>query len=174
MDRQNAPLDHRMHQHKLYESFILNTMVPWIQDDCKTKEIPIAVAGCSLGGFFAANFVLKFPHVFSWGLCLSGRYQVTTFTGGATSSDVYFNNPIAYTTNLHGKYLEHVQKNAHLVLVCGQGAFEEGCIEETIQLGGILKAKNISCDLDIWGRDSRHDWDWWRRQAIMHLNRRFA
>ena len=170
----NTPLDHRMQQHQLYEAFILKTMVPWIKQDCRSEDIPISVAGCSLGGFFSANFALKYPHVFSWALCLSGRYQVTTFTGGQSNQEVYFNNPIAYVSNLHGKYLEHVQQHTHLVLVCGQGAFEEGCIEETIELGGILKNKGVPCEVDIWGRDSRHDWDWWRRQAHLHLNRRFG
>ena len=170
----NAPLEHRMHQHKLYEAFILNTMVPWIRQDCLTQEIPIAVAGCSLGGFYAANFALKYPHFFNWALCLSGRYQVTTFTGGQSSQDVYFNNPVAFVSHLHGKYLDHVRQHTHIVLVCGRGAFEEGCIEETIELGGILKSKNIPCEVDIWGHDSRHDWDWWRRQAHVHLNRHFG
>jgi esterase/lipase superfamily enzyme len=49
--------------------------------------------------------------------------------------------------------------------------WEEGCIEETIALGNLLQDKEIPSLTDIWGRESRHDWDWWQRQVQVHLPR---
>ena len=63
------------------------------------------------------------------------------------------------------------RSHAHLPLVCGQGAYEEGCIEETVALGQVLRAKGIPSETDIWGRDSAHQWPWWRVQAQKHLGR---
>jgi esterase/lipase superfamily enzyme len=105
---------------------------------------------------------------------MSGRYQTTHFTSGYNNSDIYFNNPVAFVSNLQGPYLERVAHHTHLSLVCGQGQWEEGCIEETILLGKILAGKGIPHTLDIWGHDSRHDWDWWRRQAWYHLSNRYG
>ena len=170
----DGDLSERILKHKQYETFIMSELVPWIRKDCHSENIPIATSGCSLGGFFAANFALKYPEVFNYALCMSGRYDLTHFTKGVSNSDVYFNNPIAYVSNMEGQALKRVSEQVHLTLVCGRGAFEEGCIEETILLGKILKRKGIPCTLDIWGEESRHDWRWWRRQALTHINQRFG
>ncbi|MCB1051212.1 MAG: esterase [Acidobacteria bacterium] len=163
----------RMERHRAYEDFIVNTLVPFIRADCRSNAIPIAVTGASLGGFYAANFALKFPDLFNYALCMSGRYNLSHFMGSFQSGDVYFNNPLAYVVNLHGEFLERVQKNTHLTLVCGQGPYEEGCIEETIALADLLLAKGIPHYKDIWGREVAHDWGWWKKQALMHLTHRF-
>ena len=59
-------------------------------------------------------------------------------------------------------------------MVCGTGKWEEGCIEETIALCDWFERKGIPHQRDIWGRDSVHDWDWWKKQAVYHLNRKFG
>lgn len=164
----------RLHQHKAYEQFILNDLVPAIRHDCRQDDLRIATTGASLGAFYAANFALKFPETFHYALCLSGRYETTHFTGGYSDTDVYFNNPLAYVANLEGEHLDRVRDHTHLTLVCGQGKWEEGCIEETHALANLLEAKGIPHYRDIWGHDVSHDWIWWKRQAWMHLNRTFG
>ncbi len=168
--RKDAPLAQRMARHLAYERFIMDTLVPFIRDDCHWSTAPMIGVGCSVGGTYAALFALKQPETFRRVLCMSGRYLTTALTG-ADSQDVYFNNPLAFVPGLQGEALDHVRRNTHLTLVCGRGAYEDGCIEETIALGNLLQAKQIPSHTDIWGRDSRHDWDWWHRQAAMHLPR---
>jgi len=160
-----------LHHHKRYEAFVMETLVPWIREDCRSPVIPLAATGCSLGGFFAANFALRYPDTFRRALCMSGRYNLTHFTNGFSNQDIYLNNPLAFVPNLQGPFLDRVRHNTHLTLVCGRGAFEEGCIEETIALGQVLQGKGIPCVLDIWGHDSRHDWNWWRRQLLHHADK---
>jgi len=164
----------RIRRHDLYERFVVETLVPWIREDCRTSNIPIAVAGASLGAFYAANMALKHPEIFRWALCMSGRYAMTHFTDGFSDSEVYFNNPLAYVSNLSGEPLERVRRATHLVLVCGQGAYEEGCIEETQALADLCHAKGIPHQRDIWGHDVSHAWVWWQRQAQYHLGRKFG
>jgi esterase/lipase superfamily enzyme len=166
--KEQAP-DWRIRRHQVFEQYVLDELVPWIQADCHTPGIPIGVAGCSLGAYYAANFALKHPEVFPYALCMSGRYEMRHFTGGFNNGDVYFNNPLAYAPNLGGEALERIRQHTHLTLVCGQGAYEEGCIEETQALADVLEAKGISCWRDIWGHDVAHQWPWWQRQARMHL-----
>lgn len=164
----------RMEEHSRYEAFVTQELAPLIQKDCGNNSLPLACTGCSLGGFYAVNFALKFPKLFTYALAMSGRYLATQFTGGVTNKDVYLNNPIAYVPGLQGAYLNRVAQHTQITLVCGQGAYEEGCIEETVKLGHILQNKGIPCTLDIWGLDSRHDWKWWKRQAYVQLNGRFG
>lgn len=164
----------RIRRHVAFERWVVETLVPHIRQDCQTPELPIGAAGASLGAFYAANVALKHPEIFRWALCLSGRYAMTHFTGGFTDSEVYFNNPLAYLPNLDGEALDRVRRQTHLTLVCGQGAYEEGCIEETQALADVCAAKGISHDRDIWGPDVAHQWGWWKRQAQVHLSRRLG
>ncbi len=164
----------RVKYHMLYEQFILNDLVPAIRHDCNSETIRIATTGASLGAFYAANFALKHSEIFHYALCLSGRYNTSHFTDGYTNTDIYFNNPLAYVSNLDGEHLETVRNNTHLSLVCGQGKWEEGCIEETNALADVLEAKGIPHHRDIWGHDVSHDWIWWKRQAWLHLKNTFG
>ncbi|MEZ4317473.1 MAG: alpha/beta hydrolase-fold protein [Myxococcota bacterium] len=159
----------RMERAAAYEKWVMDVLVPYIYKDCG-GTMPIAVTGSSLGGFYAVNMALKHPDTFKWSLAMSGRYQMRNFTNGYDSPAVYFNNPLAYVPNLSGAALEQT-KQTHITLVCGQGKWEEGCIEETRALAHWFRVKGIPHDEDIWGHDVRHDWEWWKRQAAFHMNR---
>lgn len=158
-----------------YQDFIITNLVDTIRFDCKSIDIKIGLVGCSLGAFHAANFALKFPHLFNYALGMSGRYDLESIISGRSGSqDVYFNNPMAYLPNLHGDGLEHVRHNTHIALVCGQGAWEEKCLDETHRLANLLAEKGISHERDIWGHDVEHHWHWWRKQIVYHLGKSFG
>jgi esterase/lipase superfamily enzyme len=158
-------------RHNAYQDYIMKDLLPWIREDCQDGDIQVALAGCSLGAYHTANFALKFPEVFHYALCMSGRYDLAQLIGLSKSEEVYFNNPVAYVANMHGGTLEHVRHYAHLVLVCGQGAHEDKCLEESRRLAGLLQIKGISHELDIWGHDVEHHWYWWRKQFLFHLKK---
>lgn len=171
--RKEQPLSVRMQRHAAYERFVLDTLVPFIKADLRWPQAPITTVGCSLGGTYAALFALKFPEVFPQALCMSGRYLTTALTDGQNSEALYFNNPLAFVPALQGEALNRVRQQTHLTLVCGQGPWEEGCIEETIALGRVLRQKEIPSLTDIWGHESRHDWDYWQKQVVQHFRRMF-
>jgi esterase/lipase superfamily enzyme len=159
-------------RHNAYQDYLVKDLVPAIRADCQAPDIGIGLTGCSLGAFHAANFALKFPHVFPYALCMSGRYDLERIMDASSGSpEVYFNNPLAYVPNLHGEGLEHVRRHAHLVLVCGQGAWEDKCLADTKRLAAALREKGISHELDLWGDDVEHHWHWWRKQFPHHLGR---
>lgn len=161
----------RAQRHNAYRDFIVNVVVPGIRRDCETPDIRIAVTGCSLGGYHAANFALQYPHIFNYALCLSGRYDIEALCGRSDSLDVYYNNPLAYAYHLHGEALERIRRDTHLVLVVGQGAWEDKCLDEARRFAAILAAKGISHELDIWGHDVEHHWYWWRKQIAHHFSK---
>jgi esterase/lipase superfamily enzyme len=167
--RKDGSITERMQDHQRYERFVLDTLVPHIRRDCGGWGGPMGTAGCSLGAMYSALFALKFPETFSRALCMSGRYLATAFTDGDLSGGVYFNSPLHFVPGLHGAALERVRQQTHLTLVCGQGKWEEGCIEETIALAELFDKKEIPHTRDIWGHDVTHGWEWWQRQARMHL-----
>lgn len=164
----------RIKRHQAFESYVVEELARFIRRDCHSSDIPIAVAGTSLGAYYSANLALKHPETFRYALCMSGRYDITDFAGGLSNLDLYFNNPMAYVRNLHGEHLERIRRNTHLVLVCGQGPWEDGNFQETRTFGTLLSQKGISHEVDIWGHDVAHEWTWWKRQARYHLERTFA
>ena len=168
-----APKDphERALRHGAYEDFIIHTLLEAIRADCRDGSLTVALTGCSIGAFHAANFALKHPHLFPYALCLSGRYDLETITGPSGSPEVYFSNPMAYVPNFEDAHLEFVRQNAHLILVSGQGAWEEKCLRDTRRLADLLAVKGISHERDIWGFDAEHHWYWWQKQLSYHLDR---
>jgi esterase/lipase superfamily enzyme len=161
----------RIRRHHDYERYVLQELVPFIREDCRSPQARIAATGCSLGALYAANFALKHPSIFHYALCLSGRYDVARLNDGWTNGDVYFNDPLAYVPHLEGEHLERIRRQTHLALVCGQGQWEAGNLEETEAFARELAAKKISHERDIWGRDVAHEWTWWRRQVRYHFQK---
>ncbi|MEZ4649986.1 MAG: alpha/beta hydrolase-fold protein [Candidatus Eisenbacteria bacterium] len=167
--RKDSDPNWRVERHEAYEKFVRDELIPYIREDCRTPDIAIGATGTSMGAFYAANFALKVPEAIRWALCLSGRYDITWMTDGFNSDGIYRANPIAYVPNLDGEQLERIRKNTHLVLVCGRGKWEDGNIEDTERLGALLTTKGISNQVDLWGYDVAHEWEWWKRQVRYHL-----
>ncbi len=164
----------RIKRHMAYEQFIVRELVPWIREDCRSPEIRVAVTGCSMGATYSVNFALKFPELFHYALCMSGRYDISEFAGNLQNADVYFNNPLAYAPGLNGEMLERIRRNTHVVLVVGRGKWEDGNTEETNALADVFEAKGISHQREVWGREVNHEWPWWRRQAQVYLGQKFG
>ena len=169
----DIPLEDRARRHGGYESWILGSVVPWIYADCGGAA-EVVTLGCSLGAFHAANFALKRADLFPLALCFSGNYDPASWNGwGERGTEAYFNNPVDYVANLHGDHLDWMRGRVSLVLVCGQGQWEDttGSLASTKRLAALLASKGIRHELDLWGHDVPHDWPSWRAQLAHHLPR---
>jgi esterase/lipase superfamily enzyme len=169
--REDLPLEDRARLHGLYEDWLLNQVVPFVQGDSNTAEI--AVTGVSFGAYHAANFALRRADLFPLAICQSGVYDVSRVAGGERGDAVYFNNPADYVAHLGGDHLDWLRSRVSLLLVCGQGQWEDttGALESTRGFAAQLAAKGIRHELDVWGHDSPHDWPAWRAQIAHHLPR---
>jgi len=167
------PLEERARRHAGYEAWILEAVVPHIRADTGAAA-EIITTGCSLGAFHALNVGFRRADLFPLALCFSGNYDPSTWRAwGEQGEALYFNNPMAYVANLHGDHLQWLRSRLSLLLVCGQGQWEDttGALESTRQLAQLLTSREIRHELDIWGHDSPHDWSSWRAQLAHHLRR---
>ena len=181
------PVEERARQHGRYESWILDDVVPWIRADCgdaggsggsspggSTGATDVATLGCSLGAFHAANFALKRADIFPFAMCFSGNYDPAAWQGwGERGTAAYFNNPVDYVSHLHGDHLAWLRGRVSLLLVCGQGQWEDttGSLDSTRRFAALLADKQIKHELDLWGHDVPHDWQSWRAQMAHHMPR---
>ncbi len=166
-------LENRARHHGRFEDWVVNHLVPTIYADCQGR-LDIGLIGCSFGAYHAANFCLKRADLFPTALCLSGVYDVSVVGGQwERGSATYFNNPMDYVANAEGDHLRWLQERARLLLVCGQGMWEDttGALESTKSFGALLARKGIPSQVDLWGWDVPHDWPSWRAQLAHHLPR---
>ncbi len=167
----DVPLEERARRHGGYESWIVDQVVPYIQEDCGGASDIIAT-GCSMGAYHALNFAFKRADLFPVALCFSGSYDPSRWHGWGERGDAtYFNNPMDYIAHLHGDHLEWLRTRLTVLLVCGQGQWEDttGALESTRAMAGLLASKGIRHELDLWGYDVPHDWPSWRAQFAKHL-----
>jgi esterase/lipase superfamily enzyme len=170
---ESLSLEQRAVQHGRYERWVLDQVLPLVYQDCGGPT-EVMVTGCSFGAYHAANFALKRADLFPLALGMSGVYDVAVVGGGWERGDgVYFNNPMDYMANAEGDHLDWLRGRVHLVLVCGQGMWEDttGALESTRRFADLLAAKGVSHELDLWGHDVPHDWPSWRAQLAHHLPR---
>jgi esterase/lipase superfamily enzyme len=169
--RGDLQLEDRAQRHGHYEWWVLTRLVPFVQADSHTHEI--IVTGASFGAYHAANFSLKRADLFPVAICMSGVYDVSVQGGGHRGDAVYFNNPMDYVSNLGGDHLDWLRRTVSVLLVCGQGQWENttGALDSTRRFAGLLAAQGIRHELDLWGHDVPHDWPSWRRQIAHHLPR---
>jgi esterase/lipase superfamily enzyme len=168
-----VPLEERARRHGVYESWIINDVVPSIFEDCGA-EIELATLGCSLGAFHAVLFGLRRADLFPLAIGMSGNYDPTTWHGWGDRGDAaYFTNPVDFVPNLHGDHLDWLRQRLSVLLVVGQGQWEDstGSLPSTRHFAHLLRDKGLRCELDVWGHDVPHDWPSWRAQLAHHLPR---
>ncbi|MGI8881185.1 MAG: esterase family protein [Jatrophihabitans sp.] len=170
----SLPLEERSRRHDLYEQWITGQVVPWIDADCGSRQ-SMMTAGVSLGAFHAVNLALRHADLFPVGIGLSGNYDPSLWDGWGERGDAsYFHNPTDYVSNLDGGHLDWLRSQLHLVLVVGEGAFEEHPTRAqsgSRRLAALLAERGLAHELDIWGPDAMHDWPAWRRQLAHHAAR---
>ncbi|TML46345.1 MAG: esterase, partial [Actinobacteria bacterium] len=139
----DVPLEERARRHGEFERWILEAVAPWIHDDTDGGEI--VVTGASFGAYHAANFALKRADLFPLAISLSGVYDVSVVGWGERGDATYFSNPVDYVAHLHGDHLDWLPSRASLLLVCGQGQWEDttGALESTKAFARMLGEKGI-------------------------------
>jgi esterase/lipase superfamily enzyme len=169
----SVPIEERARRHGAYEHWIVDWVVPYVHWECGGYQ-EILTTGASLGAFHAVNFALKRADLFPLALALSGVYDVGWMGAWGERGDAsYFNSPMDYVANLGGDHLDWLRSHVNLLLVCGQGRWEDttGALESTRRFAGVLGSKGIRYELDLWGYDVPHDWPSWRAQIAHHLPR---
>ena len=170
----SLPLEERARRHQAYESWVVDQVVPFVGQDTPGAAAAI-VTGSSMGAYHALQLALKRADLFPVALCLSGNYDPSTWRAWGERGDAaYFTNPTDYVAHLGGDHLDWLRSRLYVVLVVGQGAWEThptGSLPSAHRMAELLAGKGIPHELDVWGHDSAHDWDWWQRQLAHHLPR---
>jgi esterase/lipase superfamily enzyme len=149
----------RVKNHIWYDKFILEELVERIRH--QTPLGKVGVAGCSFGGYTAANFAFKYPHVVKYLISMSGSFDIKSFLDGYYDDNVYFNNPVDYLPDLQNPELNHMG------IILGTSDWDI-CKSANFHLSDLLHRKGIQHWLDVVS-DSPHDWPLWRYMFPKYL-----
>lgn len=146
--------------HLQYDAVILEDILPRIK--AETGYDRVAVAGCSFGGYHAANFAFRHPEHVSYLFSMSGLFDIRSRLDGHYDDNVYYNNP-----------MDFMPDNPHpdlwkmgIILGC---AGRDVCLGQNQQFSGILDNKQIRHWLDI-RQDTVHDWPVWKEMLPHYLS----
>jgi esterase/lipase superfamily enzyme len=106
-------------------------------------------------------------------IAMSGGFDIRSyFHGDYYDENIYFNNPVDYLPPLNDNhFLPVLQQKTHIHIVTGQGDYENP--DASRRLSGILAAKGIPHELDVWGFDMPHDWPTWRDMIRYYIGAKF-
>jgi esterase/lipase superfamily enzyme len=162
---------HKSIRHQQFNDYVFNEVIPYIKSKT-SQDTPIITCGASLGALHSANLFFKRPDLIDGIIAMSGVYDLKVYTDGYYDEDVYFNSPISYLPGLNDEYfLPRLRRSPYIHILTGSGPYESP--DASRALSGILHAKGIPHNLEIWGPDMRHDWPTWRAMLPYMLETKF-
>ena len=149
----------RVKNHLWYDKMLLEEVVSRAKND--TGFGKVITAGCSFGGYHAANFAFRHPWLVSHMFSMSGAFDIKGQLDGFYNDDVYYNNPVDYLPSATNAELWQMR------IVLGT-AERDICKPYNEQLSWILDQKGINHWLDV-RPNAEHDWPIWREMFPDYL-----
>lgn len=149
----------RVKNHIWYDKMLLEEVAARARYE--TGFDKIITAGCSFGGYHAANFAFRHPWLVSHMFSMSGAFDLRGQMDGFYNGDFYYNNPIDFLPNDPQPQLWEMK------IVLGT-ADRDICRQDNERLSEILSRKGINHWLDI-RPDADHDWRIWREMFPDYL-----
>jgi len=150
----------RARNYAWYDKMLNEELVPWAT--LETGASKAVMAGCSFGGYHAANFSFKHPEKVSHLFSMSGAFDIRMFTDGFYNDDIFYNNPVDFLPGDNQPDLW----NMNIVLGTSD---HDICLGSNLILSKILTNKKISHWLDI-RPNAMHDWPIWKEMFPHYLS----
>ena len=170
--RHDLPLEERARRYEAYERWVVDGAVPFVDADCGGRQ-EMVTTGCSFGAYHAVNLALRRADLFPLAIGMSGVYDLSVLGWGERGTSFHLNNPLWSVGAAEGAHLDWLRSRLSLLLVCGQGQWEDttGALDSTVAMGHAAADKGLRVEVDLWGHDVPHDWPSWRAQLAHHLPR---
>jgi len=150
----------RARQQQRYDQFILEEVYSRVT--AETGRQQMITAGCSFGGYHAANFGFRHPDITEAVISMSGIFDISSHTDGFECDEIYFNNPMAFLRDDNRPELWQQR------VILGT-TWTDICLEQNQRMAGILEQKKMLHWLDIRG-DQPHDWPVWKQMFPHYIS----
>jgi esterase/lipase superfamily enzyme len=153
----------RVVRHMQYEHYLLNEVVPFVRS-FNGNDFWMTT-GCSFGAYHALNIALRHPWLFRRAIGLSGIYDIRGWTDGFYDDNIYFNNPVDYTANLHDPQQIGALQRMDIIIATGQ---DDANRQSSEQLSANLWKHGVGNALRLWDGWA-HDWPWWQQMILTYV-----
>jgi len=150
----------RVQNHIWYDEMLVKELFPHIQQASGVDRF--ALAGCSFGGYHAANAGFKHPEFVKYIFAMGAKFDIKSQLDGYYDDNVYFNNPPDFVPSSSNPWLNDL----HVVL--GTGNYDI-CLDANIKFADILRQKGQRHWLDI-REGANHDWPAWKGMFSHYLS----
>lgn len=155
----------RMHRHEVWESYLLEEVVPLLRQ--RSSGGRLTLGGASFGGFLTGLVGLRHPRVFQRLLSMSGLFETERWLGTYHDERVYFHSPFQWLPNLGDPQILHEMYRQEIILALPE--WDHGIVlESSRRLSGLLWSKGVGNHLSIW-QGANHDWPVWRQMIAHYL-----
>ena len=146
----------RAYRHAQYDSYVRDEVLPLTA--LKNGHPFLATMGASFGAYHALTFALRYPHVVSRAIGLSGTYDIRRQTDGYSDATVYHYNPADFILGEHDPRRLAQLARVELILAVGR---DDPLRAENEEFSSRLWSKGLWHALRIWDGWA-HDWPYWR------------
>lgn len=151
----------RIQNHVAYDKMINHEVVERIRHNTAVGKV--TMAGCSFGGYHAANYALRHPGYVSHMFSMSGAFDIRSFMHGYEHDDIFYHSPLEFLHGLHDLELWKMD------IVLGTSNWDI-CFDANIKLSDILEQRGVRHWLDV-RKDKNHDWPLWKEMFPHYLSR---
>lgn len=157
----NIHPEHRIENHDWYDKMICYEIVKKIRHNTSIGKV--VMAGCSFGGYHAANFAFRHPGYVSHLFSMSGIFNIKSYLDGFHNDTVFYHSPEDYLQGLNDTELWNMD------IVFGTSNWDI-CLDANLKMSKILSDKKIEHWLDI-REDKFHDWPLWKEMFPHYLSK---
>ncbi len=153
----------RARYHARYDAYIKDEVLPLAQ--ARNPNPFLITTGASFGAYHALTFALRYPHLVSRAIGLSGVYDIREVSDGYTDENVARYNPAELVMNEQDPdRLAHLNR-MDIVLAIGRDDSLRGNSE---YFSGLLWSRKIWHALRIWDGWA-HDWPYWQQMVNSYI-----
>jgi esterase/lipase superfamily enzyme len=153
----------RAYRHAQYDAYILDEVLPltW-----QVNQNPfLTTTGASFGAYHAVTFALRYPHLVSRCIGMSGMYDIREQTDGYSDATVYHYNPADFILGESSEERLAALGRLDLILAVGR---DDGLRAGNEEFSGRLWSKGIWHAMRIWDGWA-HDWPYWRDMIRVYI-----
>jgi esterase/lipase superfamily enzyme len=153
----------RARAHAAYDAYLRDEVLPLTWQKNQTPFL--MTLGASFGAYHAVTFALRYPHVVTRTIGMSGLYDVREQTGGYSDATVYHYNPFDFIPGEHDAGRLAQLSRLDIVLAVGATDPLRPANEE---FSARLWSKGIWHALRIWDGWA-HDWQYWQQMVRAYI-----
>ena len=147
-----------------YDTFLTDEVLPRMA--ALNDDPTLITVGASFGGYHALCFAMRYPHLVTRVLSMSGLPDIKRLTKGWSDDAVYFQNPADFMRHEHDEARLAAFRRMDIILAVGR---DDSLCPSNLEFSQTLWDRGIGNALRVWDGWA-HDWPYWHQMMATYIN----